>query len=236
MAVLDPYKVLGVPRNASDDEIKTAYRRLAKQYHPDLNPGDKEAARKMKEINEAYELIKNPAAAGGSRGYAGGYGGSYGSGNAGSYGSAGNGYGGYGRRDPFGDFGEFWSFGGAAREDTDPELQAAATYLNARHYQEASTVLKNIPDSRRTSRWYYYSSLANAGLGLKIMALEHIKRAIQLDPDNLEYRRVLEQLEYGGRVYESTGRSFGLPGLGSAGLCLTCCALQYLCRFCTCGF
>ena len=49
----DPYKVLGVSRDASDEEIKQAYRRLAKKYHPDLNPGDQEAARKMQEIGRA---------------------------------------------------------------------------------------------------------------------------------------------------------------------------------------
>ena len=56
----DPYKVLGVSPNASDDEIKAAYRRLAKKYHPDLNPGDENAAKKMNEINAAYDQIKNP--------------------------------------------------------------------------------------------------------------------------------------------------------------------------------
>mgnify|MGYP004573566525 CR=1 FL=1 len=56
----DPYKVLGVSRDATDDEIKRAYRALAKKYHPDLNPGDQEAARKMQEVNEAYDQIKNP--------------------------------------------------------------------------------------------------------------------------------------------------------------------------------
>lgn len=58
----DPYKVLGVDRNATDEEIKQAYRRLAKKYHPDLNPGDAQAAQKMNEINEAYDLLKNPQA------------------------------------------------------------------------------------------------------------------------------------------------------------------------------
>lgn len=56
----DPYEVLGVSKGASEDEIKTAYRRLAKKYHPDLNPGDPTAAQKMNEVNQAYDRIKNP--------------------------------------------------------------------------------------------------------------------------------------------------------------------------------
>ena len=55
----DPYKVLGVSPDASDEEIKRAYRRLAKKYHPDLNPGDKVAAQKMQEVNAAYEQINS---------------------------------------------------------------------------------------------------------------------------------------------------------------------------------
>ena len=58
----DPYEVLGVSHGASEDEIKQAYRRLAKQYHPDLHPGDAARPKKMKEINEAYDLLKNPQA------------------------------------------------------------------------------------------------------------------------------------------------------------------------------
>ncbi len=54
----DPYEVLGVPHGASEEEVTKAYRKLAKQYHPDLNPGDETAAQKMSEINDAYDRIK----------------------------------------------------------------------------------------------------------------------------------------------------------------------------------
>ena len=87
----DPYSVLGVSKDASEDEIKRAYRRLAKKYHPDLNPGDPEAARKMTEINAAFEQIKNPGQTNAAYGYgaqqrsdSGSYGG-YGSGGYGNY-------------------------------------------------------------------------------------------------------------------------------------------------------
>ena len=52
----NPYESLGVSKNASADEIKSAYRRLAKKYHPDANPNNKEAEEKFKEINAAYEI------------------------------------------------------------------------------------------------------------------------------------------------------------------------------------
>ena len=58
----DPYEVLGLSPGASEEEIKNAYRRLAKKYHPDLNPGDEEAARRMNEVNAAYDALKNPEA------------------------------------------------------------------------------------------------------------------------------------------------------------------------------
>ena len=55
----DYYEVLGVDRNASEDDIKKAYRKAAKKYHPDLNPGNKEAEEKFKEANEAYDVLSD---------------------------------------------------------------------------------------------------------------------------------------------------------------------------------
>ena len=60
MAVKDYYSILGVPRNASEKDIKQAYRKLARKYHPDVNPGDKSAEAKFKEINQAHEVLSDP--------------------------------------------------------------------------------------------------------------------------------------------------------------------------------
>lgn len=84
----DPYAVLGVARGASKDEVTQAYRKLAKKYHPDLNPGDEEAAKRMAEVNAAYDSIMNGtpygprASAGSPYGGAGPYGSPFGGGGS----------------------------------------------------------------------------------------------------------------------------------------------------------
>ena len=88
----DPYAVLGVSPTATEEEIKTAYRRLAKRYHPDLHPGDAAAAAKMNEINQAYEQIKNPQPQQQAHAYN-------------PYGSAQSAYGGPAGADPFSSYG-----------------------------------------------------------------------------------------------------------------------------------
>lgn len=207
----DPYKVLGVSPNASDDEIKQAYRRLAKQYHPDRNPGDAEAAKKMQEINAAYEQIKNPEKA---QPQGGGYG---------SYG----GYGGYGNYGGYGQSHE-WS----SETDSDQYQQAAYNYIRYRRYREALNVLSSCTE--RNAQWYYLSALANNGLGNQVTALEHIRRAVSMEPDNQEYLRVLDVIENGGTTYRQQAgnyRGFTMRGNPCLNLCL-CLLLQRLCCGC----
>ena len=185
----DPYKVLGLSPDASDDEIKRAYRRLAKKYHPDLNPGDAEAARKMQQINAAYEQIKNPEK---TTGY-----------------------------DPF---------GGYRQQDTgDQHLNAAYQYIRFGRYREALNVLN--ATAAKNARWYYLSALANDGLGNQVTALEHIRRAVSMEPDNYMYLQALEQIEHGGAAYRRQAGNFSTFNLGRAGcpsLCI-CYLLQFFC-------
>ena len=138
--IQDPYQVLGVSPDASDEEIKRAYRRLAKEYHPDRNPGDAAAAKKMQEINAAYEQIKNPEKAQSSYGSQQSYGGY-------------NGYGSYGY-DPFGGYQRTYQ-----QSSGDQYQQSAYQYIRFGRYQEALNVLQN--STERNGRWYYLSALAH---------------------------------------------------------------------------
>ena len=181
--ITDPYKVLGVSPDASDEEIKQAYRNLAKKYHPDRNPGDQEAARKMQEINAAYDQIKNPhKQQSGPSGY-------------GSYGGYG-GYGGWGGYNPF---------GGQQRQENS-YFQAAAQYIRFHRFQEALNTLESVPE--RNARWYYLSALAHHGLGNQVTALEHIRRAVSMEPDNYEYQQALNYIEHGGSAYREQAGNF----------------------------
>ncbi len=223
--ISDPYKVLGVSPDSSDEEVKMAYRRLAKKYHPDLNPGNQNAARKMNEINAAYEQIKNPPPH-----QTGGNGGSGQNGNGG-FGGFGD-FGGFGN---FGGAGEYTHSGGQRSNEESSKLNAARNYIQTGHFQEAIQTLSGVPTGERNAAWYYLSAIANARAGNRIVALDHIQKAIQLEPDNIEYRRIRSQLQYGGQAYQDFGRGFTMPVFSPGKLCLQLCAAQLICRFCMYG-
>jgi molecular chaperone DnaJ len=127
-----------------------------------------------------------------------------------------------------------WTAYGSQQTRQDPEetaeLRAARNYIAARHYAEALHVLSNIAD--RTAKWYYYSAIANAGQGNRILALEHARQACKMDPGNAEYETYLDELERGGNAYRQAGGY--TQGVNMGQYCLSICALNLCLRLCCC--
>lgn len=194
----NPYAELGLSPGASDEEVTKAYRRLAKKYHPDLNPGDKSAAEKMARINQAYDMIKNGKTSGAQSSY--------------------GGYGGY---------------GGSYGQSSDQSLYAAAArYINMGYFAQALNVLSRI--SNRTAQWYYFSAVANYGSGNKVAALEHAKKACEMEPYNSEYAELLRRIEEGASIYSGARGSYGGGCRGRIpGICVLWFFIQCL-NFCCC--
>lgn len=212
----DPYSILGVDRNASDEEIKKAYRRLSRKYHPDANinnPHKDEAEAKFKEVQQAYQQIMDER----ERGYA-----------SGGYGQSG--FGG----DPFGNSGAYGGSGQQNRSgsEEDIHLRAAANYIRSGHYREALNVLDGIKD--RGALWYFYSASANSGVGNNVTALEHAKEAVRLEPDNVQYQMLLQRLQNGEPWYQQRQSAYGYPGTFDSSCCVKLCMANLLCNLC-CG-
>ena len=220
----DPYSVLGLQRGATDEEIKKAYRTLSRKYHPDANinnPNKDQAEAKFKEVQSAYNQIMKEKEYGGSYGSAAHDGDSYG--DMGGFGGFG-GFGGYQNSQN--------SQGGAEQSEADMHMQAAGNYIRSGHYDEALNVLSGI--AGRSALWYFYSASANSGLGNNVIALEHAEKAVQMEPNNMQYQMLYQRLQGGGGWYQSQQREYGYPTMGGSSFCLQLCIANIVCNLC-CG-
>lgn len=205
----DPYKILGVSRDASDEDIKKAYRSLARKYHPDNYAGSDLAdlaEERMKEINEAYDAIVKERAAGRSRT---------------------NGTG-FGRQDgnPFGSNRQNGTGGqGYGSSET---LLRVRQLLRAGRYAEAEILLTGVSANDRNAEWNYLNGCVLLQRGWYFDAQKHFENACYMDPGNAEYQAALNNIRNMSGQY---GKSYNASRTG----CSTCDICEGLiCADCLC--
>ena len=190
----DPYQVLGIPSTATDEEVKKAYRNLARKYHPDNyhdNPLEDLAQERMKEINEAYETIRTQrkAAQSGGQSY-GGYTGGYSQGyNAGAYGGV-------------------WQRVRLAISQGN--LNLAEELLNAQ--------------TDHNGEWNFLKGAVCYKRGWMDEARRYYETAVQMDPGNAEYQRALDMLNGNGAAYRPNGYGHVTTGNCAGDNCSSLCA------------
>lgn len=190
----DPYQVLGIPSTATDEEVKKAYRNLARKYHPDNyhdNPLEDLAQERMKEINEAYETIRTQrkAAQSGGQSY-GGYTGGYSQGyNAGAYGGV-------------------WQRVRLAISQGN--LNLAEELLNAQ--------------TDHNGEWNFLKGAVCYKRGWMDEARRYYETAVQMDPANAEYQRALDMLNGNGAAYRPNGYGHVTTGNCAGDNCSSLCA------------
>ena len=203
---MNPYEVLGVPENASDEQIKNAYKDLVKKYHPDRyqnNPLADLAEEKLAEINEAYDTIMKNRANSGSHG---GYG----------YGQSSGGYGYSGSGQSSGNYGS-------------ADYQQVRRNIDAGNLSAAEHILNQSSD--RSAEWFFLNGVICMRKGWYDEAASNLQTACNMEPANMEYRRHLASLSGRNMQYQNTaaGRGYG----SNDDLC--CQALQcYICADCCC--
>ncbi|MBO4283419.1 MAG: J domain-containing protein [Clostridia bacterium] len=210
----DPYQVLGIPPTATDEEVKEAYRNLARKYHPDNynadNPLADLATEKMQEINEAYDAIKNERINAKMRAETSGQ-------NAGS-----------------------GATGHTGGDPNDPHYAAyceARRYLNSRRVSAADGILSRIPENERSAEWHFLKSVVLMHRGWMNDAMRELETACGMDPDNQEYQQAKEMFNRSASGYGSTYYNEGAYRRESAGccdadFCTTLCLANLLCNLC----
>lgn len=170
----DPYSVLGISSSATDEEVKNAYRALARKYHPDNygddNPLKDLANEKMQEINAAYDEIQRLRSAGGSA-YKGN----------GTY---------------------YDSYSGTG--STSGVYADIRKSINSKKFGEAERALADIPLNERTAEWHYLNSVLLMRRGNVNDAMRELEMACSMEPGNLEYQKAKEMFNTGANGYGST--------------------------------
>ena len=199
----DPYKVLGVSRDATDDDIKKAYRTLARKYHPDNYAGSDLAdlaEEKMKEINEAYDQVQRERANKGTAGA----GQSYRQNTAGGTGSAHSG--------------------------TAPTLNRVRMLINIGRFSEAGILLDSIPMGERGAEWNYLKGCTLLQRGWYHDAQKYFEIACYMDPANAEYQAALQNMRTSAGQYGKTYTN--ADGCSSCDLCQGLICADCLCECC----
>ncbi len=209
----DPYEVLGITPYATDDEVKAAYRKMAKQYHPDNFAGSglsAKAEEKMKEINAAYQQIQDmrsgKSSAGGFNGYGGGS--TYGGGSESSR-------------------------GGSYRTQNDPWYicMRARELIEQNRIAEAEAMLYRVPESKRSAQWHFYMGHVCYRKGYLSAARAEFKLACDMEPTNASYRNAYDSLN-GGSQSSPYGNMHG--GQTASDCCCSLMALNGLCQCMRC--
>lgn len=211
----DPYQILGVPESATDEEVKKAYLKLARKYHPDNyhdNPLADLAQEKMKEINAAYEEVQKRRS---GRGSSGSYGGSYGSSGGYAYD-----YGAGSQSD--------WQSSGTYSSSS--VLQQVRIAIHNGDLSRAEALLANYED--HNAEWNFLKGAVCYRRGWMDEAKRYYETAVKMDPGNAEYRNALDYMENGGAGAYNPNGTFGTMDCGSTDLCTRLCCAQALCSLC----
>ena len=211
----DPYEVLGVSPNASEEEIKAAYRELVKKYHPDKyqnNPLADLAEEKLREVNEAYEYLEKHRNAGYSSG-------TY---QSGTYSS-----GGYSGGSSYSGSSSY--SGGSYSSNDNAVYQQVRRDIDAGRLAEAEAALAGI--SIRTAEWIFLSGMISYKRGMYDDAYSKIDQACNMDPSNYEYQRARNTLAGMGQQYRQTSTQGGYSYEDA--FCQAC--QCYLCADCCCN-